>query len=182
MFLVKGPDSINCQSIISKSVEDANTWSLLSVPLEKHTSHLLAISIYLTACVWLIWKTQSTCLFLLGTSHYHAISRPAVPCECTIGRGAPGTGLGPRCPMVWLLFYQLCTWRWHPLQPPVNALVTAQLESQLTLPVLSQSGWVRSPKRCAWRRAAAGKERETHSLFVPGYRWHFVQQVKKSGP
>lgn len=63
MFLVKGPDPIKCQSIISKSVEDANTRSP-SVPLEKQTSHLLAISIYLTACVWLIWKTQSTCLFL----------------------------------------------------------------------------------------------------------------------
>ena len=121
----------------------------LSVPLEKHTSHLLAISIYLAACVWLIWKTQSTCLFPLRNQplpcNLQALCSPEHTAMETTAK-CQGAGLGPRRCSVWLLCYQLCKGKWHPLQPPVSSLVTSQPESQLTLLLLSQSGWVRTPK------------------------------------
>lgn len=65
--------------------------------------------------------------------------------------------------------------QWAPLSLP------SWSHSWLYPSLASQGGWGPQSGR-AWGRAAADKEWETHSLFVPRYRWYFVQQVKKSGP
>lgn len=150
MFLVKGPDPIKCQSIISKSVEDANTRSL-SIPLEKQTSHLLAISIYLTACVWLIWKTQSTCLFLLR-------NRPLLcnlqvfcnPKRTVLKRTAREAGWV--LSVAWLLCSQFYKWRGYSPPPPVSSPSLPSLGHNWLSLLASQRGWG-SQSKCVWEKS-----------------------------
>lgn len=146
MFLVKGPDPIKCQSIISKSVEDANTRSL-SVPLEKQTSHLLAISIYLTACVWLIWKTQSTCLLLLRNRPLLCNLQVFCNPDRTVRKGElPGRRAGHSV-LLSLITLLPVFWVERALsRSSGEPSFTSQPGSQPTVP-LSQSEWVRIPEQ-----------------------------------
>lgn len=117
------------------------------LPFLQSTSHLLAISIYLAACVWLIWETQSTCLFLLRSqplpcnlqalcSPEHTAMESAARCQ--------GAGRGSQSCLVWWLCSHFWEGKWHPLPPPVSSLVTSQPESQPVL--LLQLRHVRTQK------------------------------------
>lgn len=120
----------------------------LSVPLEKHMSHLLAISIYLAACVWLIWKTQSTCLFLLRNQpllcNLQALCNP----EHTVMERTAKE-------LVWALrdawFDSIATSFVNGNDTPFSLqwllLSLPSLSSQLSLLLPSQSGWVKTPKQ-----------------------------------
>lgn len=68
------------------------------ITLEKHMSHLLAISIYLAAWVWLTWKTQSTCLSPLRNQPLLCNLQPPSPraheATAELASGACGTTAG----------------------------------------------------------------------------------------
>lgn len=97
------------------------------VTLEKHMSHLLAISIYLTAWVWLTWKTQSTWLSPLRSQPLLCNLQALWVPELTMWlQRAAEEGLW-QCGWVGLLFYHgykrrkhLFSLQWGLLPPPTQ--------------------------------------------------------------